>query len=73
MTKKIRDINMPMRIYFLILALTALSYSLSSDIFANYFKDAYNITALQRGLIEFPREFPGVVLIFVVVGTFFFK
>lgn len=71
MTKKIRDINMPMCIYFLILALTALSYSLSSDIFANYFKDAYNITALQRGLIEFPREFPGVVLIFVVVALSF--
>lgn len=53
-------------IYFFIIALTALGLGLSDGVFSNYFKDAYNVTAFQRGLIEFPRELPGVLLIVVV-------
>lgn len=53
------------RVYFLILALTALALALSNSIFfANYFKDAYQVTPYQRGLIEFPREIPGVLCVF---------
>ncbi|MFA6940713.1 MAG: MFS transporter, partial [Clostridiaceae bacterium] len=33
-----------------------------------YFKDAYNVTAYQRGLIEFPRELPGVLVLFIVAA-----
>ncbi len=54
------------RVYFLILALTALALALSNSIFANYFKDAYQVTPYQRGLIEFPREIPGVLCVFFV-------
>lgn len=53
-------------IYFFIIALTAIGVGLSDGVFSNYFKDAYNVTAFQRGLIEFPRELPGVLLIVVV-------
>lgn len=53
-------------VYFLILALTALGLGLSDGIFSNYFKDAYNVNAFQRGLIEFPRELPGILCIVVV-------
>ncbi|WP_339361816.1 MFS transporter [Vallitalea maricola] len=60
-----------MVIYFIILALTALGLGLSNDIFSNYFKDAYNITAYQRGIIEFPRELPGILCIFVVTALSF--
>ncbi len=55
-----------MKIYFFIVALTALGIGLSDSIFSNYFKDAYNVTAFQRGLIEFPRELPGLLCIVVV-------
>ncbi|GMQ58074.1 MFS transporter [Vallitalea sediminicola] len=58
-------------VYFIILALTALGLGLSNDIFSNYFKDAYNITAYQRGIIEFPRELPGMLCIFVVTALSF--
>lgn len=53
-------------VYFLILAITALGLGLSDGIFSNYFKDAYNVNAFQRGLIEFPRELPGILCIVVV-------
>jgi len=40
-------------------------------ILANYFKEAYNVTAFQRGFIEFPRELPGVLGAFVISGLGF--
>lgn len=58
--------NKPLAIYFTIIALTALALGLSNDILSNFFKDAYNVTSVQRGLIEFPRESPGVLLIVIV-------
>lgn len=59
------------RVYFLILALTALALALSNNIFGNYFKDAYQVTPFQRGLIEFPREIPGILCVFMVSALSF--
>lgn len=53
-------------VYFIIIALTALGLGLSDSVFSNFFKDAYNINAFQRGLIEFPRELPGILCILIV-------
>ncbi len=58
-------------IYSAILAVTALAAGFSDQIMSNYFKDAYNVTAFQRGLIEFPRELPGILVMFIVSGLFF--
>ncbi len=55
-----------LKLYLAALALTALALSFTSDPISNYFKDAYNATAYQRGLIEFPRELPGVLTTFVI-------
>ena len=54
------------KIYFFILAFVALAKGMSDGIFSNYFKDAYNISAFQRGIIEFPRETPGMIAILVI-------
>jgi len=55
-----------LRLYIIIVALSALAAGLSGGVLSNYFKDAYQVTAEQRGLIEFPRELPGVITIFVI-------
>ena len=34
--------------------------------YANYFKEVYHATAAQRGFIEFPRELPGVLSMFLI-------
>ena len=34
--------------------------------YANYFKEVYQVTAAQRGFIEFPRELPGVLSMFLI-------
>ena len=49
-----------------IIALTGLGLGLSDAVFPNYYKDAYNVDAFQRGLIELPRELPGIICVFIV-------
>jgi len=62
----LKNIRKEIAVYFFILSLTALGLGLSDGIFSNYFKDAYNVNAFQRGLIELPRELPGILSIVVI-------
>lgn len=71
MSKRLKNMTKELRLYFIIIALTALGLGLSNDVISNYFKDAYQVTAYQRGVIEFPRELPGLLLIFVVASLSF--
>lgn len=56
------------KIYICILAFTALALGMSNQVLSNYFKDAYDVTAFQRGIIEFPREIPGFIGVFVITA-----
>jgi MFS family permease len=38
----------------------------TNDIISNYFKDAYQASAFQRGIIELPRELPGILCILII-------
>lgn len=55
-------------LYFVIISITAFALALSNDVLANYFKDAYQVTAYQRGVIEFPRELPGFLVVFIAAA-----
>lgn len=58
-------------LFFFITGLTGLAMGLSDGIFSNYFKDVYNVDAMARGLIEFPRELPGLLCLVVIsAGAF---
>ena len=56
-------------IYLVILAMAALGAGLSDNVLSNYFKDAYDVSAFQRGLIEIPREIPGMIGVFIVTAV----
>ena len=45
------------RLFTIAICLIAVALGLSSANYANYFKEAYNVTSAQRGFIEIPREF----------------
>lgn len=66
MIKGFGKTNKVQLIYFSIIAFTALGLGFSNNVLSNYFKEAYQITAYQRGVIEFPRELPGVLVVFVI-------
>lgn len=61
-----KELKKEVRIYFYILVFTALAKGMSMEVFSNYFKDAYNISAFQRGIIEFPRETPGMIGVVII-------
>ena len=59
-------------VYFMfITAMTGLGLGLSDSVFSNYFRDAYYADAQIRGLIEIPRESPGVITMFIVSALAF--
>ncbi len=66
MVNKIKKMSPTLRVYILVVAFSALAAGLSGGVLSNFFKDAYQVSAEQRGLIEFPRELPGVITIFVI-------
>jgi len=72
MFKKIwNDQQINFALFFTIIALVSISLGLSMSVFSNYFKDAYQVTAYQRGILEFPRELPGLLcLLLVTLGSF---
>ena len=63
--------NKAVWVYMAAVALSGLALGLSDSVFSNYFRDAYNIDAFQRGLIELPRESPGIISMFILSGLAF--
>ena len=53
-------------LFFVVIATVSLAIGFSDGLFSNYFKDVYNVDGFHRGLIEFPRELPGVIIFFLV-------
>lgn len=66
---KYKKINMIL--FFAIVALTAIGNGMSDSIYANYFKEVYNVNAFMRGFIEFPRELPGILGMLVIAALSF--
>jgi predicted MFS family arabinose efflux permease len=55
-------------VFLAVSALVGLAAGMSDSLMANYFKEAYDTNAQQRGFIEFPRELPGVLSIFAIAA-----
>lgn len=54
------------KIYWIIIALTAIGIGFTNNLISNFFKDAYQVNAFQRGALEFPREIPGVLTVLIL-------
>ena len=64
---KIKNLNL-VTIYIVIISFISLALGLSDAVFSNFFKDAYDVTASQRGFIEIPREIPGIISVFIIAS-----
>lgn len=58
-------------LFFAVIVAVNLAMGFSDGLFSNYFKDVYQIDGLHRGLIELPRELPGVITFFLVSALSF--
>jgi len=54
------------RIFLIAIVCYALAEGLSSSIYTNYFKEAYQADSFLRGMIEIPRESPGILAMFLI-------
>lgn len=53
-------------LFFIVIAVANIAIGFSDGLFSNYFKDVYHADGFQRGLIEFPRELPGVIVFLLI-------
>jgi MFS family permease len=66
MIKKILQMRPEILMFFILISAVALGNGLSDSVYSNYFKEVYQISAFERGLIEFPRELPGLLCALVI-------
>ncbi len=59
------------RMFLVVLALTALANGLGNNILSNYFNEVFHIDEVQRGFIEIPRESPGILCMVLVAALGF--
>jgi len=60
-------------IFMLVSACAGFYIGVTDTIFANYFKEAYGATAQQRGILEIPREMPGIAVLFIITALSFLR
>ena len=58
-------------LFFAVIVAVNLAIGFSDGLFSNYFKDVYQVDGFLRGLIELPREMPGVITFFLVSALSF--
>ena len=58
-------------LFFAVIVAVNLAMGFSDGLFSNYFKDVYQIDGFHRGLIELPREMPGVITFFLISALSF--
>ncbi len=66
MKNKISQMRPELWMFIILISAVALGNGLSDGVYSNYFKEVYQVTAFQRGFIEFPRELPGLLCAFVI-------
>jgi MFS family permease len=64
--------NKDLYLFFVTLAVVSVAVGFSDGLFSNYFKDVYSVNGFQRGLIEFPRELPGVIVYLLISAVAWF-
>ena len=58
-------------IFFIITGVIGLATGLYDTVFGNYLNEVYDVTTTQRGLIETPRELPGLLCLFIISALAF--
>jgi hypothetical protein len=67
----LRGLSPAIRVFLIATALMGLAWGMSDSILSNYFKEAYDVNAQQRGFIELPREFPGFLTAALIAALAF--
>lgn len=58
-------------LFLIAVASIGIATGFSESLFNNYFRDVYNVDGLGRGIIELPRELPGIIVFFLISAAAF--
>ncbi len=58
-------------LFLIAVASVGIATGFSESLFNNYFRDVYNVDGLGRGIIELPRELPGIIVFFLISAAAF--
>jgi len=68
---RVRALNPNLKLFLIGVALLGIAGGVFDTTFNNYLSDTFNISAAARGFLEFPRELPGFLTVFLAGGLFF--
>jgi predicted MFS family arabinose efflux permease len=54
-----------LKLYIAAALMMGMAYSLFDSVFNNFLNDTFSLSAFQRSFLEFPREMPGFLVIFI--------
>ena len=69
--QRVRSVSPQVLLFLLALAFTGAASGVFHTAFNNFLADTYDISASTRGMLEFPREMPGL-LVTVIAGALAF-
>lgn len=58
-------------LFFVIIATVSIALGFSDGLFNNYFREVYNVDGMGRGVIELPRELPGILTLLIISSLAF--
>lgn len=71
LVKKLFDSPRELKLFIFASFAMGMGYSIFDSTFNNFLHDQYNINGWQRSFLEFPRELPGFLVVFVSAGLWF--
>ncbi len=71
MINKIKGVGRDTKLFVMAVLIFSFCGGIYETIFNNFLNDNFQISNLQRTLLEFPREMPGVLMVFVAALLFF--
>ena len=69
-TKEVFEEKSKFKVFLLSLLITGLSYGLYKGMLDNYLAEVVGMGEMDRGLMEFFRELPGVMLVFILAAFY---
>lgn len=68
---RLRLTSREMKLFILASFAIGIAYSMFDFVFNNFLNDQFSLTGFQRSFLEFPRELPGFLVVFISAGLWF--
>ncbi len=71
LSSRITGVSRELRLFVAASLVMGIAYSLVDATFNNYLNDRFALSGFERSFLEFPRELPGFLVVFVSAGLWF--